>query len=256
VLIVENGTREFYDPMAEFYHLIFMDWEKSIDYHASVIDDIFKNRGKPKTVSILDCACGIGTQALGLAQLGYNVSGSDISESEITRAKLEAAKRDLNIDFRIADFCALDSCFENCFDVIIAMDNALPHLLYSEDLKSACKSIYAQTTNSGVFIASIRNYDELLISKPSSTSPSVIPTPAGKRIVFQLWQWQEDIYDLTQYIIEDENGKIETHKFDGTYRALTRKELTAALLTAGFHDVNWIFPQESRFYQPIVVAKK
>ena len=40
---------------------------------------------------MLDCACGIGTQALGLAAVGYEMEGSDISSGEIDRAQREAA---------------------------------------------------------------------------------------------------------------------------------------------------------------------
>src|ERR1700736_5531060 len=45
---------------------------------------------------VLDCACGIGTQALGLARAGYNVEGTDLSRAEIERAKAEAFSRGLD----------------------------------------------------------------------------------------------------------------------------------------------------------------
>jgi len=41
---------------------------------------------------VLDVACGIGTQALGLAQAGYIVTGSDSSAASVARAQHEATE--------------------------------------------------------------------------------------------------------------------------------------------------------------------
>ena len=42
-----------------------------------------------KIKNILDCTCGIGIQALSLAQEGFNVTGSDLSQNELDYAKRE-----------------------------------------------------------------------------------------------------------------------------------------------------------------------
>jgi glycine/sarcosine N-methyltransferase len=242
--------------MSEYYHLIFADWQSSIDRQAIIFDKLLANNGKTKRNSILDCACGIGTQALGLAKLGYSVSGSDISKNEIERAKKEAATRNLTIDFRQADFSNLKLVFNQSFDIVMAIDNALPHLINKEDLKQALMSIYSSVNDNGIFIASIRDYDEVLKIKPTCPTPYIIPTPTGKRIAFQLWDWNADIYHFTQYIIEDMDEDLRTHKFSCTYRAITRLELTQELETAGFREVEWLFTTNSGFYQPIVIARK
>jgi glycine/sarcosine N-methyltransferase len=253
---MNEGISAFYDNMSEYYHLIFADWQTSIDRQATIFDKLLEMNGMTKRNSILDCACGIGTQALGLAKLGYNVSGSDISKNEIERAKEEATMRSLTIDFKQADFSNLTLAFNKSFDIVMAIDNALPHLINKEDLKQALKSIYLTVNDNGIFIASIRDYDEILKTKPTCPTPYIIPTPAGKRIAFQLWEWNEDIYDFTQYIIEDENEVLHTHKFNCSYRAITRMELTQQLETAGFREVEWLFMDNSGFYQPIVIARK
>ena len=257
VIRLENSVNNFYDGLAEYYHLIFLDWERSIAYQASVIDSLLKKYGKTNKDLMLDCACGIGTQTIGLAKLGYRVSGSDISENAINRARLEAKKQSLDIDFCVADFRSLDRHFAGQFDVVIAMDNALPHLLQNDDLTKALQSIYARTLAGGLFIASIRDYDAVLREKPSCPPPNIIPTALGRRVIFQIWDWLEkDIYHFTQYIIEDENDEPVIHKFGCSYRALTRAALTGALSLAGFCRVKWIFPKESGFYQPMVIAEK
>jgi hypothetical protein len=37
----------------------------------------------------------------------------------------------------------------------------------------------------GLFLASIRNYDELLKERPRVTTPKVMETPDGRRVYFQ-----------------------------------------------------------------------
>lgn len=246
---------QFYDEMADYYHLIFQDWDISIQRQASILNHMFEKLNITRNDTILDCACGIGTQALGLANLGYNITGSDISEGEIERAKKEAAKRNLCIDYFAADFCNLSAVFQKKFDVIIAMDNALPHLTEPKQLKQAASSIYARLNTGGTFIASVRDYDSILSDKPHSPEPYILNLPNGRRVAFQIWDWDDgDIYHLTQYIIED-GDDLQIHKFASVYRAITKAELTGVFNDAGFRNIQWLMPEQSGFYQPIMIAQ-
>jgi glycine/sarcosine N-methyltransferase len=91
----------FYDDMAAAYHLIFDDWDAAIERQQAVLSRLLPPPADAGLV--LDCACGIGTQALGLARAGYNVEGTDLSRAEIERAKGEAFSRGLDIAFRVDD---------------------------------------------------------------------------------------------------------------------------------------------------------
>src|SRR5262245_10019472 len=71
----------FYDQLAPFYHLIYPDWEASMMQQAAAVDSIMQEFWGAETTTILDVACGIGTQALGLAQLGYQVTAADLSHA-------------------------------------------------------------------------------------------------------------------------------------------------------------------------------
>lgn len=250
--IVQN----FYDNMATSYHKLFQDWQASTSEQAVILDNIFKNLKFDKSAKILDCACGIGTQSIGLAKLGYkNITASDISKAELEEAKKYVENNNVNINFKCADFRVLQESFVEKFDIIIAMDNALPHMLSGEDLEKAIKSITDQLEKGGVFIASIRDYDASLADKPAYSPPYIHKSVKGQRVSFQTWDWIGDCYKLTQYIIEDEE-KLSVSKFECMYRATCRKEITNLLLANGCNKVHWKFPEETGFYQPIVVAEK
>ena len=245
----------FYDNLATRYDKLFLDWQATTREQAELLHRLFESNGFDRTAKVLDCACGIGTQAIGLATLGYHVTASDISEGELAEAEKRASEHNVNICFHQADFRALSDVFTEKYDIIIAMDNALPHMLTSRDLGAAIKSIVNQIESNGIFVASIRDYDSLLSDKPPYSPPYIHKTEKGQRVSFQTWVWKDENYRLTQYIIEDEET-LQVSKFECEYRAARRKEMTDLLLAHGCSKVDWKFPEETGFYQPIVVARK
>lgn len=250
-----NITQTFYDNLATQYDKLFLDWQSTTHEQATILDKLFRDNGFNSSSHILDCACGIGTQAIGLANLGYNVTASDISSGELTEAKARAKKNNVKIRFENADFCYLSKTFSEKFDIIIAMDNALPHMLSGEDLERAVKSITNQIKQNGIFVGSIRDYDALLKDKPPYSPPYIHKTDNGQRVSFQTWEWNKDRYKLVQYIIDD-NKSLEISKFECEYRATGREELTNLFVNNGCKKVLWLFPEETGFYQPIIIANK
>ena len=248
-------TQSFYDDMATQYEKLFLDWQSTTRVQAVILDGIFNDNGLDRNAHVLDCACGIGTQSIGLAALGYQVTASDISDGELAEARERAKNNGVQIRFEHADFRNLSEAFPEQFDIVIAMDNALPHMLTRTDLESAIKSILGQTREGGIFVASIRDYDSLLEKKPSYSTPYIHKTDKGQRVSFQTWVWNDDRYHLTQYIIDDEEA-LQISKFECDYRATRRDELTHLLLANGCREVTWMQPEDSGFYQPIVVARK
>jgi ubiquinone/menaquinone biosynthesis C-methylase UbiE len=59
------ATSDFYDTLAPYYHLIYADWEVSIGRQSRTLDAIISSTGGPQPRSVLDAACGIGTQSIG-----------------------------------------------------------------------------------------------------------------------------------------------------------------------------------------------
>ena len=190
---------------------------------------------------------------IGVVAPSSPIIGENIEELE--EAKKRAAENRVNICFEHADFCALSEYFSRQFDVVICMDNALPHMLSEQAMETAVRSIVKQILPGGMFIASIRDYDAILRDKPPYSPPYIHKTEKGQRVSFQTWQWEDDRYKLTQYIIDDEET-LQISKFSCEYRATLREELTKLLLANGCREVVWKFPDETGFYQPIVLAKK
>ncbi len=252
-----TDAKTFYDNFADDYHLIFKDWAGAVTWQSEALDNLLQTTLGEGTHTVLDCACGIGTQALGLAQRGYAVTGTDISPKSVERAVREASRLGVTARFAPADMCDLGAALNDTYNVVLAFDNALPHLLTDADLDRAAASIYERVRPGGAFLASVRDYDAVLDERPNLTGQRVINTPAGRRIAFQLWAWaDDDTYTVTQFILTPDGDDWTTRHFTGRYRALRRETLTAALTRAGFGDVRWLDKDASGYYQPVVVARR
>ncbi|MBO4311861.1 MAG: class I SAM-dependent methyltransferase [Desulfovibrionaceae bacterium] len=252
--VVADITQSFYDNLASQYDKFYRDWDTASREEAVFLSELFARSGFGHEARILDCACGIGTQAIGLAALGYAVTASDISAGELKEARRRAAENNVAVSFRQADFCALSEAFPEKFDIVIAMDNALPHMLSGASLEKAIKSIVQQLRRGGLFVASIRDYDRMLEEKPAYSAPYVHKTDKGQRVLFQTWDWTGENYTFIQYIIDDEET-LQVSRFECAYRATRREEITRLLYAHGCRDVRWELPGETGFYQPIVTAR-
>lgn len=225
-----SSTVSFYDRLAKDYHLIFVDWNRTIKYQSKFLSGLISSYLKIKHPKILDCSCGIGTQAIALALRGYDVTATDISPAEIRRAKDEANKRHLKIKFGVADFRQLATDVPGLFDVVISFDNALPHLLTDDDMKKAIKNIGEKLNPRGLFLASIRDYDVAIKEKPKTTTPNERRGGGVRRVIFQIWDWQRNsIYKLHHFILKEKDARWTTEHRETKYRAWQRRELTKIL---------------------------
>ena len=205
-----------YDELAPHYDQIFEDWEASIARQAAALTSILNHEcGDRRPVRVLDCACGIGTQLLGLAMNGFDVTGCDISCGAVQRARSEASKRGLSVQFLVANMMELSSIPEESFDAVICIDNSLPHLETHEELLQAAQQAHGKLRPGGSFIGSIRDYDRLVIERPTTQDPSFYSESDSRRIVFQIWDWlDERRYRFHLYITRniDQTGTPSTSR--------------------------------------------
>src|ERR1700678_3330422 len=117
---------EFYDKLTPFYHLIYADWTSTIRQHGDALDQIIRSAGVEMPCAVLDAACGVGTQTLGLASVGYTVTASDFGAAAVERVQKEAALLGLSVQTTVADMRELYPHHQRTFDVVLACDNAIP----------------------------------------------------------------------------------------------------------------------------------
>ena len=277
---MNDSVRQFYGSLARDYHLMYADWRNEVPRQGKLLDGLIRQHLGGKPASVLDCTCGIGTQAIGLATQGYRVHATDLSPEAVARAKREAETFGVTLMSDVADVRALETKVTDVFDVVVSFDNSFSHLLEDADLLKSARQIWARLRMDGLLLISIRDYDQVVqerlqksktrvpglpgllppsaSDKTQPTLPRVFDDAEGRRIVFQIWDWADDerSYTVNHFHVIQKPGGWETHCYVSHFRALQRHELSEILHSAGFSEIRWLMPEESGYYQPIVSARK
>jgi glycine/sarcosine N-methyltransferase len=250
---VASSVGDFYDGLAPEYHLVYGDrWDDAVARQGAALDRLIRDV-HGDAADVLDCACGIGTQAIGLALRGHRVHGTDISERSLDRARVEAQRLGATVSFALADFRDL-ATVPDTFNVVVCCDNALPHLLDEAEIASALHAMMSKLRPGGLMIVSIRDYDE---ERPAAPRPYVVAGPP-RRLVVRMHDWDapdSHLYTVRFFFLTENEGEWTLAHHSARYRAMPRDELTAAAFHAGFDDIVWREADEIGYHQPIMTAR-
>jgi SAM-dependent methyltransferase len=246
-------ARSFYDDLADDYDALHADWPGSVRRQGEVLDALIRSELGDAPQSVLDCACGIGTQAIGLALRGHDVLATDLSPASVVRARREASAMGATLAGGIADFTRLAEQVDGTFACVLACDNAVAHLHSDEDLARFAGSVAAKLQPGGLAIVSLRDYE--LLKAERATGHPVRVGPGT--ISFQVWEWDAEgrTYEMAQFTLRGEGESWQAACRRIRLRALLRGELCAALSEAGLAEVRWRTPDDTGYYQPIVTAR-
>lgn len=245
----------FYDDLAATYHRLYPDWDVAVREQAETLDRVLRHLLGAGPHRVLDCAAGIGTQALGLGALGHHVMGTDLSEGVLRRARTEAADRGLTVPLTASDMRHLPFAGGE-LDAVVCVD-ALAHLPSLAEVTRALREMGRVARPGGVVLVSIRDYEVARRDRLPGTLPQVSRTPTDETIAFQVWDWHPDgeRYDLTHFVLASRGGGWAVTTRAATLHAYVRDELLEAARSAGLVDVEWRTPSETGFFQPLLVAR-
>jgi hypothetical protein len=140
------------------------------------------------------------------------------------------------------------------FDVVIACDNSIPHLLNDDEIMLGLRQMYDCTRPGGGCLLTVRDYDR----EERGTGlfkPYGVRERDGKRyVIFQVWDFQGEVYDLAMYFAADDGGdRPATHIMRTKYYAIGTGRLLELMRRAGFASVERL---DGRFYQPVLVGSR
>jgi SAM-dependent methyltransferase len=245
----------FYDNLAALYHLVYADWERAIESQAAALDAIMRAHWGESVHAILDVSCGIGTQAIGLARLGYAVTGSDLSPQAIERAVRESRRHQVDNSYSVCDMREAYAHHHKQFDLVISCDNSITHLLSDDEITKALEQIYLCTRPGGGCMLTVRDYDKEERGRGVVKPYGVRESADGRYLVFQVWDFTGDIYDLAMYFVEDDgkSGTTKSHVFRARYYAISPNRLLRLMEEAGFTQAKRL---DAGFYQPVLLGRR
>ncbi len=250
-------TESYYNHLAPYYKLIYLDWDKSLHRQAEMLNSVIREFAGQNPKTVLDVACGVGTQSIGLATLGYQVTASDLSSGEIEQARQEALSHGVQIEFQTADMCKAWEIHQKQFDVVIACDNSVPHLNNDDEILLAFRGFFKCTKDGGCCIITVRDYAQFeRIGKRKQMVPRLShPTDKGQILMFDVWDFDDDHYEITTYLVDDIGAlSAQTQIFrGGKYYCVDIPTSEELFKQAGFQEVHTL---RDRFFQPLIIALK
>lgn len=174
----------------------------------------------PPSPRVLDCACGTGQLAVGLAGLGLDVVAADASEGMVRRTEQLASQHDVSLRAVRACWDELPEHLEDCrFDLVFCVGSSLGHAQGAPGRLAALRAMSRLLTRRGRLVLTSRNW-ELVRSAGSriDVRDRLVRRDDRDAVVSYHWQiaqdWgQEHLLDITVAQIEP----------DGAVRALSER---------------------------------
>lgn len=184
------------------------------------------------------------------------MSGADVSLGAVVRAEQEAAKRELPITFAVADMRQVAEVYAgHHFDVVMACDNSIPHLLTDADILTALRQFHALLRPGGGCLLSVRDYAEIDTSCPLFVPHGVRHVEGRRYVLYQVWEFDGPFCNVAFYLTEDRGGETPpaTRVWRWRVYRVTLSRLIDLLVRAGFVRVHRI---DGRFFQPVIVGTR
>lgn len=252
-----SDTAQFYDDLASYYHIIFEDWDASMSRQGDALAQLInKELGITQTpnIRVLDAACGIGTQTLPTAARGFRLTARDLSSAAVARLRREADARRLFVDAAVADMRQVAASVSGSFDIVLAFDNSVAHLLDNDDLLAAFQQFAKVLRPGGVFLCAVRDYDKVQRGEPATYFYGKRQYHGEIFHVRQEWLWDDLLHYQGTIIIDKEttNGLIRELCTTSRFFAISTERLLELMVEAGFQDCRRI---DETIYQPILAGR-
>lgn len=212
----DKDYAHYYDA---FYH------EKDYAAECDFLEKVFEKYRSKKIRSILDVGCGTGGHALELAKRGYSVVGVDASETMADVACKKAKNlNNIDVSFHVSKMQDID--FDQKFDAVICMFNAVNYVTSDEGLDKTLHNFRKHLSDKGLLVFDFRNGITSLRSYSHVRTKWV--TYNDKRLL---------------RISETKLNAME-HLYDTTYTCLAFKDDRIIQEFQDRHVVRYLFPRE------------
>ena len=142
-----------YDTLADVYEFLVPDAllepDGAVAAFAAVRDAL------PPGARVLDCACGTGQLAVGLARAGFAVTASDASAAMVARTRALAAHHGVSVAAEVRDWEAL----AGEFDAVLCVGNSLVHAAGRAGRRRALAAMARVLAPGGLVAVTSRNWE-------------------------------------------------------------------------------------------------
>jgi SAM-dependent methyltransferase len=201
-----------YDTLADVYDFLVPEALLSPEGSAAAFEAVLADL--PAGARVLDCACGTGTLAAGLALRGFDVSASDASPDMVART------RALGVRAEVRRWEELEG---GPYDAVLCVGNSITH---AHDRRAALAGMHGVLREGGLLALTSRTWE-----LPQEAGEEVVERDGRRARVTRTWHPGE----LEVAVTFEDDGTTYAERL--RFWPFTYEELQADLLATGFEPV-------------------
>jgi len=199
---------------------------------------------------VLDCACGTGTLAVGLALRGCDVVATDASAAMVARTARLAAERGVAVETAVCAWEELPARgWEEAFDVVFCVGNSLPHAVGRDGRVAALRAMAGALRPGGLLVLTSRMWEHVRAAGSRLQVGDQLVVRDGRRgLPVYGWAipggWDEPhFFDVAVALVADD-GAVRTHRERFAFWPFTEQELAEDLRAAGLAPCGGAVPAD------------
>ncbi|MFD4637343.1 class I SAM-dependent methyltransferase [Lentzea sp. NPDC058436] len=209
-----------YDALAEVYEWLITDAKLTPAEFAASFDDVLS---LPSNARVLDCSCGTGQLAVGLAGLGIEVVATDASEAMVRRTAELSEEFGATVQTMRADWEELPDHFDDAtFDMVFCVGNSLHHAEGARGRVAALESMSRLLRGGGRLVLTSRTW-ELVRARGSRLDISDRLVRRNGRDAVVVYRW-----DIAPNWEDEHHIEIAIAQVDAAGPVLARSELLSS----------------------------
>ncbi len=147
-----------YEVLADVYEWLIPDAKLTPAGSVAAFGNIV--RSLPDNARVLDCSCGTGQLAVGLALLGHSVVATDASPAMVRRARALVDEHGVQLQaFEARWDKLLDHLEPSTFDLVLCVGNSLVHAEGASGRSAALAAMSALLSRSGRLVLTSRTWE-------------------------------------------------------------------------------------------------
>lgn len=154
----KGAVMALYEALPDVYEWLIPYAKLTPEGSVAALDDLV--RSLPSGARVLDCSCGTGQLAVGLAELGFDVVATDASPGMVRRTRELADQRGVALRAATVAWDDLPDHFKpSSFDLVVCVGNSLCHAQGSSGRRAALTAMSLLLRPPGVLVLTSRTWE-------------------------------------------------------------------------------------------------
>ena len=210
-------------------------------------------RTLPPGAPVLDCACGIGSDAMALARRGLAVSASDGSPAMVAETRRRSEQYGITMTIFQSLWQDLPQRVHGSFDLVLCLGNSIVHTETRANRMAALQAIKKVLSPKGTLIVDSRNWELLYRARPRIIPARKVIERQGLRCSsLYIWTFPDEFKSpCTAEIVllfEDGEARITSRRHVIEFTPFSHDSLAESIHAAGFTVRDSSYRADSSFY--------